>query len=239
MTGTSEPLAPDLELVDGGGAEGVAGGEQDRCGRSVLVVVGELGDRGRLADAVDADDQDHEGDAALEDLDLAVARGELEQLDHLLAQDLAGEARVDDALLVDPAAQLGDEFLADVPADVGLDQEHFQVLVEVLVDRGAVEEAGDLGEDAAAGLFQPLLELDVGLGLATEELQNHGEFLSRRGGNGWVGDGRRRVAMLPKHRSAPRNRRRISITSAVCGPLPQMARVPSLPELPSPPAPLS
>ena len=86
----AQALAPDLELVDGGGAEGVAGRQHDRAAE-LLVVGDQLGDRGGLADAVDADDHDHEGHAALQDLHLAVAGRQLQQLDHLLAQDLAGD----------------------------------------------------------------------------------------------------------------------------------------------------
>ena len=51
------PVGPDAELVDGGGAERVRGGEQDGAtlGR---VAAGELADRRGLAGAVDADDED-------------------------------------------------------------------------------------------------------------------------------------------------------------------------------------
>src|SRR3546814_6185358 len=54
----ADAVGPDLELADGGGTEGVAGGEQ----HAVILLqkqVGELGDSGGLAGAVDADDQDH------------------------------------------------------------------------------------------------------------------------------------------------------------------------------------
>jgi hypothetical protein len=118
-----DSLAPDFELVDGRGAERVAGGDQDVAAK-LLVIGGELGDRRRLADSVDADDHDHEGDAALQDLHPAVATGTLQKRDHLLAQDLAGEEGIADTVLPDPAFQVSDELLADVPADVGLDEEH-------------------------------------------------------------------------------------------------------------------
>ena len=50
-------LAPDLQLVDGGGAEGVAGREHDASALATETS-GELADRRGLAGAVDADDQD-------------------------------------------------------------------------------------------------------------------------------------------------------------------------------------
>ena len=56
----ADPLAPGLELVGGGGAEGVGGAEDD-----ALAVAdqhaGDLADRRRLAGAVDADHEDDAG----------------------------------------------------------------------------------------------------------------------------------------------------------------------------------
>ena len=91
-----------------------------------------------------------------------------------VSQKLVGDLkarvrRILDPVAIDPRPQFADEALADVPADVGLDQEHLEVVVELVVDGGAVEEAGDLAEDAAAGFLQALLEFDVGLGAAAEE----------------------------------------------------------------------
>src|SRR5690606_13415734 len=56
----ADPLAPDLELERGRRAEGVACGEHDLLALA-LKVAGELSDGGGLADAVDADDEDHAG----------------------------------------------------------------------------------------------------------------------------------------------------------------------------------
>ena len=63
----AEPLAPDRELLDGGGAKRVAGAE-DHAFALRLKELGELGDRGRFAGAVDAADHDH-GRAAGGELD--------------------------------------------------------------------------------------------------------------------------------------------------------------------------
>ena len=53
----ADAVAPDLQLLDRGGAEGVAGGEQDAI-ILLLQPMAELADGGRLAGAVDADHQD-------------------------------------------------------------------------------------------------------------------------------------------------------------------------------------
>ena len=58
--GGADAPAPDLELLDGGGPERVAGGEHD--GEALAARDGaELADRGRLARTVHSDDQDDEG----------------------------------------------------------------------------------------------------------------------------------------------------------------------------------
>ena len=54
----ADAVAPDLQLLDRGGAEGVAGGEQHAI-ILLLQPMAELADGGRLARAVDADHQDH------------------------------------------------------------------------------------------------------------------------------------------------------------------------------------
>ncbi|MEA2511308.1 MAG: hypothetical protein QOJ59_795, partial [Thermomicrobiales bacterium] len=135
----------------------------------------------RLADAVDADDHDDEWDAALEDLDPAIAGGELEELDHLQSENLAGIGRVFDAVAVDALAELADEALADVPTDVGLDEEHLEVFVELVVEDATVEETRDLAEDATACLFETFFELDVGLGTASEEATKDQRCYSKQG----------------------------------------------------------
>ena len=56
--GRADALAPDRQLLDRGGAEGIAGREQDAV-ICFLQPLAELADGRRLARAVDADDQDH------------------------------------------------------------------------------------------------------------------------------------------------------------------------------------
>src|SRR5207248_3040919 len=54
----ADALAPDLELLDRGGTESIAGGEQDAIIR-FLEPMAKLADRRRLARSVDADHEDH------------------------------------------------------------------------------------------------------------------------------------------------------------------------------------
>ena len=84
-------LAPALELLDGGGAERVGGADHDLLAERLAQVPGELADRGRLAGAVDADDEDHGRVGAQVDRVVAGA-GELgEQLGEALGQRLAAD----------------------------------------------------------------------------------------------------------------------------------------------------
>src|SRR5690606_18262709 len=56
--GRSGALTPDLELIDSGRAECIAGGHHDRGSRA-LELLRELADRCRLAGAIDADDENN------------------------------------------------------------------------------------------------------------------------------------------------------------------------------------
>src|SRR4029077_4752509 len=59
----TRPLAPDLQLLDAGGSERIAGREHHVVSR-VSVLLCELGDRRRLAAAIDADKENDKGLAA-------------------------------------------------------------------------------------------------------------------------------------------------------------------------------
>ena len=76
-------LAPDLQLLDRGGTERVAGGEHDPV-PGIAILARKLADRRRLAAAVDADDEDHVR---------LLRRVETQRLHHRLnqAHDLGGE----------------------------------------------------------------------------------------------------------------------------------------------------
>ena len=99
-------LGPALELLDGGGAERVGGADDDLLAERVAQVPGELADRGRLAGAVDADDEDHRRIGA--DVDRVVAgAGELgEQLGQPAGQRLAADERAVVGLALEPLDHL-------------------------------------------------------------------------------------------------------------------------------------
>ncbi len=147
----ADPLAPGLELVRGGGAEGVRGAEDD----GVAVGdqdAGELAGGGGLAGAVDADDH-HDAGAAVGVLRVhgAVHLG-TDQRDQLLAEQSAQLLGGAGAEHLDPLAQPVDQLLGGLDADVGGEQGVLDLLPGVLVE----VLAGQQGEQALAqGVLRP------------------------------------------------------------------------------------
>jgi hypothetical protein len=90
-------------------------------------------------------------------------------LDHRFTQNVPSDAGVANAVPIDPLAQLGDELLADIPSDVGLEQKHFQLFVEIVIERGAIEKPRNFAEDATTRFFERFLKLDIGFRLSPEE----------------------------------------------------------------------
>src|SRR5205823_12838929 len=78
-----DALAPDLQLLDRRGAEGVAGGEHDLV-PAVAVLLGELGDGRGLAAAVDTDDENDEG--PLREIETQWLHDRLDEPNHLLGE---------------------------------------------------------------------------------------------------------------------------------------------------------
>ncbi len=76
---------------------------------------------------------------------------------------------IGDSLCTHLSPKLSDQLLADVPANIGLDEQHFQFFVEVVVERRAIEQAGDFAENASTGFLEPLAELCIGITLASKE----------------------------------------------------------------------
>jgi hypothetical protein len=132
-------LAPDLELLDGGGAEGVAG-SHDHAEALVAILLGELADGGRLAAAVDADDQHHHGLQRRVELEGAV--DQRQRLRHFL-----GERRADllgrHLLIEARAAQALGHFLGDAGAHVGGDEQIFELAQRLVVEPAPREDAAD------------------------------------------------------------------------------------------------
>ena len=126
----ADALAPDLQLLDRRGAEGVAGGEQHAI-ILLLEPVAELADGGGLARAVDADDQDDVrareapdverlGDRREDRLDLLGEDGAQAALVELL--EAAGGDRLADALRRFGAEVGGDQRFLDVVEGRGVER---------------------------------------------------------------------------------------------------------------------
>jgi hypothetical protein len=145
--------APHLQLLDGGGAERIAGGEHDGAAHLPRQVPGELAERRRLAGAVDARDEDDRRLGA--QIDRVLSRpGDLgEQLDEPVGELLtAGELALGRLLL-----ELGDDLRRRRGTDVGVDERFLQALPglrrEILEERRL-----DLGLQRLTGLAQALAQ---------------------------------------------------------------------------------
>ena len=131
-------LAPHLQLLDGGGTEGV--GAADEAAHAQLVVgVGKLAHRGGLAGAVDAHEEHARRQAGER-----VALGAREHLGEALRQRLAQLARRAQVLAGGLLAQVVGHLHGDLGAHVAHDERVLEVLPELLVDLAAhVEDLGD------------------------------------------------------------------------------------------------
>ena len=122
VDGHAHGLAEHLELLDGGGTEGVAGGEHDLHAFLALDVEGQLAGEGRLTGTVQAGDEHHGGIA----LEVHLRGGAAHEGGHLVADDLdhhllrldGREHVLSEGLVLDGVA----EFLRDLEAHVGVQQ---------------------------------------------------------------------------------------------------------------------
>ena len=152
MTGRPRALAPDLELLDRRGAEGVAG-RQHQGVPFRLELLRELADGGGLAGAVDADHQDHE--RLLRGIDAKGDRHGRERALDLRRQDLADRVRRDALLVAALAHGLRDPGRG-LDAEIGLDQRVLELLQRVGVELALGEQAGDaLGQRRGGALHAP------------------------------------------------------------------------------------
>ena len=146
-------LAPDLQLLHGGGAEGVAGGQHDLLALE-LQLLRQLADGGGLAHAVHPDHQDHIGLAR--DVDLQRLLHRAQQAGQLFLQRLVQRAAVGQLLARHALGQVLHDQGGGLDADVGGQQARLDVVEQVVVDFLATEEqAGHAFADAGAGLGQP------------------------------------------------------------------------------------
>ena len=159
----ADAVAPLVHLLDGGGAEGVGGGD-DHLRVVLSVGVGELADARGLAGAVDADDEDDggpgDGFGALSVAPEAAPRlGRLEDIDELVLEGVADVVGVFEAFLLDAALHVFEHLLGGRDAGVGADEQLFELFPEGVIDACAFEEGGEVGEPGLAGAFESLLGL--------------------------------------------------------------------------------
>ena len=153
--GDAHPLAPHLELLDGGGPEGVCSGEHNLVTPG-LEIVCDLPDRRGLPRAVHADDHDRV-EAVLRDLQgrLALLENEVDVVPHDFPQDI-GAAEIGS---LRDHFHLVDQFRSKGRPHVGRDEHFLQLLEEVPVDLLLAEEhLVDIAHEALLGLAEPFLQ---------------------------------------------------------------------------------
>ena len=150
---TAGPLAPDFQLLHGGGAEGIAGGQHHLL-LLVAELFGQLADGRGLAGAVHAD---HQHDMRLQRrVDGQRQRHGRqnfrdilgESLPHLLRRHFLFEAF---------AGQVGGQLRRCLHAEIGLDQQVFQLLQRGIVQLALGEQPDDAAAQLRRGAGQPLL----------------------------------------------------------------------------------
>ena len=143
-------LAPDLQLLDGRGPKRI-GGRQDGLAALVCELFRQLGDRRRLARAVDADDEHDVGAVAW--LDHQGPRHRLQRLGDVRRQGRA-HVRCRDRLVEARLGQVGGQPRRRRDPQIGLDQQRLQRLQRRVVQPLAGEDAADALAQAAGRLLQ-------------------------------------------------------------------------------------
>ena len=124
IDGNADALAEDLELLDGGRAEGVAGCEEDLHAALALDMQGELAGEGRLTGTIEAGDEDDRGAALDVDiLRLAAHEGGqfvVDDLDHHLLRLHGRQHVLAHRLVLDRVAELLGHLVAHIGVQEGL-----------------------------------------------------------------------------------------------------------------------
>ena len=126
-------LRPFGELLDGGGAEGVAGGQQHRLAQLLLEVPGELADGRGLAGAVHADHEDHGGLGA--DVDRVLALRARASASSSRSRRLEGPRPAASSPALDLLLELADDLGGRRRAHVRVDQRLLEALPCLVVER--------------------------------------------------------------------------------------------------------
>ena len=141
----ADSLAPGLDLLRGGGAEGIARGQHHSVLLS-LQLIGKLGDTGSLANAVDAYDQvDRDGRGLRKDQRLRISQQDFE----LFFEGVPQLATAREMLRLSALAQRLYELLGRLHADVAANQRLLQLVPELLRDVIVLQSLVDPAEDLA------------------------------------------------------------------------------------------
>ncbi len=151
--GHTRPVGPDLQLLAGGGTEGIACGQHDLFALTGIEI-GQLGNAGGLAHAVHADDQNDGGRAAQVHLSFGA-----HLIGNEVAQFIAGLLTGFQALLVHPVPQLVHQFDGHFTAHIGQNELLFQLIVKIIIDLAAGEGIHNVAPEARAGLFEAVFHL--------------------------------------------------------------------------------
>jgi hypothetical protein len=196
----SHALSPQAHLVDGGSAESVCGGHHHPAAVG-MIGVGQLGDGGGLAAAVDAHHQDDGRSRGR--LAVAVTPEPTPRLagsqdgDQLFLEGSPHGGWLPEALRRHALSQTVQHLLRGGDAGVGADEELLQLQPQLLVEGRAVEEAGDAAEPGAAGALE-------GFGRELSRTGLFGLLLGLRGAAKETYQGRYSLIVLAGHRtSAP------------------------------------
>ena len=156
-----DAAGPDGELLDGGGAEGVAGGDHHGFAL-VFQVLAELGDGGGFAGAVDAGDEDDRG-AAGGEFELAGFGGPVGF--HFGLEEVDGLVAGGDFAFLPGGVEIGHDLGGGGDAEVGGDEALFEFVEEGLVELAAAEQGAQAADEDLAGFGEAAFEfIDGGPG---------------------------------------------------------------------------
>ena len=123
------PLRPDLQLIGGGGTEGISGAQQHLLAL-ILQPVGQLADGRGLTHAVDSDDESHAGPGR--EVQRRIAHRQLFRQN--VPQGVFHVLLVGQQLGIGPLFQLGHGVHRRIHAHVRQDESLLQIVVESLVE---------------------------------------------------------------------------------------------------------
>ena len=155
----AHPVTEDFELLLGGGAEGVCGAEDDFLAVPGKVI-GELGNAGGLADAVNSDHQNHVGRIAGHILAPGSGRGAGIQFpSQRILEKGEGRVRIVYALAANLLPEFFDDAQGGLNANIGGDQDFFKFFPNRLIQARGAENFQDASEPALPTPFDAFVGL--------------------------------------------------------------------------------